>query len=61
MSSDHSKTINSRTWNKYPDLPIQQGDISRSIKNPLTVAKSIFFSGFGIYGRKIFLAIITLL
>ena len=61
MSSDHSKTINSRAWNKYPDVPIQQRDISRSIKDTFIVAKSIFFSGFGICGRNNFLAIITLL
>ena len=61
MSSDHSKAINSRTWNKYPDVPIQQGDISRSIKDPFIAAESIFFSGFGICGPNNFLAIITLL
>ena len=42
-------------------MPISQGGIFHSIKNPFIVAKSIFSSWFDVYGRNDFLAITTLL
>tara|TARA_Y100000766_G_scaffold283718_1_gene300090 strand:- start:30 stop:611 length:582 start_codon:yes stop_codon:yes gene_type:complete len=53
--------INSSTWNYHPDVPIPQGRIFHSIKNPFIVAQSIFFSWFDSYGQNDFLAIIFLL
>ena len=53
--------INSSTCNYHPDVPIPQGGIFYSIKNPFIVAERIFSPWFDFYGRNDFLAIITLL